>query len=167
MMIKRLFIACIFPISTIALGQSQVSELVGSGGDSFVSDNYQLDWSLGELMVETYQSETNRLTQGFHQENHVSPVTGLGDVPKELVPAIIFPNPTRSNISITVPDELFSRGSLTYSLINLEGQESISAGAISSQTMTLDLSRQAIGLYLLTIYRNSERIKSFKVFKNN
>lgn len=57
-----LMFACLF-----VHGQTTPLQLISSAGESFKNSNYQLDWSIGELVIETYSGNQNMLTQGFHQ----------------------------------------------------------------------------------------------------
>lgn len=42
------------------------SELISSGGDLFKSNNIQMEWTLGDLAIETYKNGSY-VTQGFLQ----------------------------------------------------------------------------------------------------
>ena len=52
-------------------GYSQIvsSDIVPAGGNTFVQPTLIMDWTLGDLSIETYKSNNITLTQGFQQGN--------------------------------------------------------------------------------------------------
>jgi len=47
--------------------QNSLNELVGSSGDQFTSETLIVNWSIGEVVTETYYNGSVILTQGLHQ----------------------------------------------------------------------------------------------------
>ncbi|MEM1358204.1 MAG: T9SS type A sorting domain-containing protein [Bacteroidota bacterium] len=64
---KRLIYNLALVLSTCALSaQSLTPEVVASAGETFSNGSLTLEWTLGEIMTETYTGDII-LTQGFHQ----------------------------------------------------------------------------------------------------
>ena len=81
------------------MGQSLSPVLVSAAGDSFETADQQLDFSLGEIAINSYESSENRLTQGFHQPIILS--VGLWEAsPKSSIR--LFPNPSSRHITIDI-----------------------------------------------------------------
>lgn len=55
---KLLVIISLLTMSLCTFGQSIETELVSTSGNSNNSANYKLDWSLGESIIETHQSNS-------------------------------------------------------------------------------------------------------------
>lgn len=79
------------------MAQSITPEVIASAGDHYENGSVQLSWTLGEVMIDTYDNGTNILTQGFHQtELTVTSVEeNLADIRLNL-----YPNPTSEFLNI-------------------------------------------------------------------
>ena len=51
----------------IGFGQITTPSVISSSGDSYSNGGVIMDYTLGEIVVETYANSTTILTQGFHQ----------------------------------------------------------------------------------------------------
>ena len=65
---KLLLILSALPF--IGLGQVATPSVVSSSGDSYSNGGIMMDYTLGEIVVETYTNSNIILTQGFHQFLH-------------------------------------------------------------------------------------------------
>lgn len=72
-----------------ANAQSFEREVIGSAGTFATSPYGSMEWTIGEVMTETYGSNGNFFTQGFHQPNALEIITK----PKDLfIPEGFSPN---------------------------------------------------------------------------
>ena len=62
---KLLLILIALPM--IGFGQVATPSVVSSSGDSYNNGGVMMDYTLGEIVVETFSNSANILTQGFHQ----------------------------------------------------------------------------------------------------
>lgn len=70
MKIIRKFIILFFLFSCFknyALNLGKSASVISSAGDSYVSDSLQIDWSIGESVIFTSESNTDIVSQGFQQ----------------------------------------------------------------------------------------------------
>ena len=90
---KLLLILLCLPL--VGFGQVTSPSVVSSSGDSYSNGNIIMDYTLGEIVIETFSNNANILTQGFHQGvlNVTTAVINLDIKTK------IYPNPT-SNLLI-------------------------------------------------------------------
>ncbi len=57
--------------SIIANGQNASPDLISSAGNFYMnSDSITMSWSIGEVITGTIESNSNILTQGFHQNKY-------------------------------------------------------------------------------------------------
>ena len=70
----KLALLFIVGISSLQNVFSQASDLqiVASAGSSFETNEIILDWTLGELMVQTLDRPSGMISQGFHQPLYLS-----------------------------------------------------------------------------------------------
>lgn len=125
--------------------QSLASSVIGSTGGQFASANGFLDWTLGEIMTETYQQSNHFFTQGFQQPATIR-VTGIEEEERLWV----YPNPTTDLLQVKTVEN----GDYVFELFNLQGQRIAEqkATAISGTHLhKIDLTNFGVAVYLLRI----------------
>lgn len=50
-----------------SFGQNTEQFLIGSAGNFYNTESLNISWSLGEVVISTYDIENKKVTQGFHQ----------------------------------------------------------------------------------------------------
>ena len=148
-----LAVISLFVGTNVLYGQSLERQVIGSSGGSFVntSADRMLEWTLGEMsMVETFQSTSNYLTQGFHQPE----VAIVGDIDSDFFEElVVFPNPASDVLKIRY--QLSAAGQLSFRLTDVRGIEVQSEQAIeyySGQQITpLYLHKLSNGMYVLEV----------------
>jgi len=81
-------------LSTLAV---TAQEVVSTQGDSYSTASANIDFTIGEVVINTGTDGTNDITQGFHQTNWN--FVGLEDHAPNYE-ATIFPNPTSEVLNI-------------------------------------------------------------------
>lgn len=81
----------------MAMAQSISPEVLASAGEHYDNGTVQLSWTLGEVMIDTYDNGTNILTQGFHQTELT--VTSIEEDLAEMR-LNLYPNPTSEFLNI-------------------------------------------------------------------
>lgn len=79
------------------MAQSVTPEVIASAGEHFDNGTTQLSWTLGEVMIDTYDNGSNILTQGFHQTNLT--VTAIDEAVSD-IRLNLYPNPTSEFLNI-------------------------------------------------------------------
>ncbi len=145
--------------SAFAVSSAFAQEVVSSSGESFATPSGGIDFTVGEVVIETVSNGTNTLTQGFHQT--LLEVVGLEDLLPDLEVSI-FPNPTDELVTIEVSDF----HSLNYQLIDQTGRLIDQDELKSSQTQ-LNVSKLPAGMYtLLLMVNESGTAKTYQVIKH-
>lgn len=132
-------------------------EVVSSQGNSYSNSSGVLDFTIGEVVINTGVEGAYIISQGFHQsnwsfvgiENHNSTYN-----------AIVFPNPTSDilNISANVFDNV------TYTLYDSRGKLVIQNNLSSEQTQ-IQVGQLASGLYSLILRKKNQNLKTFLLIK--
>lgn len=141
--------------------QSASPSVIASDGDHINAGSFQLDYTVGEVVIETVYGDSLTLTQGFHQPNLML-ISGIDELPELTVK--VYPNPTAGQLQIQTSSETLS---LRWQLTNTNGQVLIqSKTATTSPSETLDLANFPAGTYWLS-FRNLENriLKSFQIIK--
>lgn len=158
---------CIFfvliTVSFTSKAQFLSSDVLSSSGNFFKNTNAQIEFTIGELAVETYKNN-GYLTQGFIQGSSVL-LTSVNNHESSNLSQFIFfyPNPTNDNINIELP--IFYEGSyLEFIVTDLLGKELF---RLDSKTCynALSLYGFSSGVYLVKINSNNQFVKQLKVNK--
>jgi hypothetical protein len=138
---KGLLILLCLPI--LGFGQVTSPSVVSSSGDSYSNGNVIMDYTLGEIVVETHTNSTTILTQGFHQE--ILKITT--EVVNIDIKTKVYPNPT-TNFLIVELEKNVNADILVY---DINGKIVIKDRLNNEQQKQLDFSFLKQGNYLLHI----------------
>ena len=86
----------VFFLCSISFCNAQ--EVISATGRSVENAGYQLSWTVGEPMVETFSSENSALTQGFHQSKLA--VTAIDQLSIGNLKLKVYPNPFSKNFPL-------------------------------------------------------------------
>lgn len=150
--------------SLIASGIVSSQEVISSQGDSYTNESANIDFTIGEVIIDTGTDGTNYITQGFHQTNWS--FLGVEDFDPNYE-AIIFPNPTEDVLNIRTS----AFENVTYSLYDAQGKLVIQ-DKLSSEQTPIQVSQLAPGSYSLTLNKQMREnqdlpLKTFKLVKSH
>ena len=97
---KILLLLLCFPI--IGFGQLTTPSVVSSSGDSYFNGGFIIDYTLGDIVVETFSNNANILTQGFHQGD-IKVTTAVVNLD---IKTNIYPNPTTNFLIIELEKDV-------------------------------------------------------------
>jgi hypothetical protein len=137
-------------------------QLLGSAGDTYKNSSYQLDWSVGELLTETFAVSQNQLTQGFHQGNYT--ITAIDQAKDLQFEITAFPNPTTDIVVLGIESQNIE--AFRYILTDVNGKI-LQDRKIESNQQQINLSEMAAGAYFLSVRTNKKAVKTFKIIKSN
>ena len=151
-------ISCLFILANIH-AQSLTPEIVTTAGDNFSTTDVSMSWTLGEVMVETYDTTaTVILSQGFQQGTLSG--TAIDDLYTTFGLIKVFPNPTTQMLRIQREhgQELHIR------LSDIRGRE-LMRRSYRELYSELDLSHLAEGVYLLHLSNGDKIGKTIRIQK--
>ena len=133
--------------------------VVSTQGDSYSNGIANIDFTIGEVIIDTGTDGTNDLTQGFHQTNW----NFLGvENHSPNYEAIIFPNPTEDVLNIRT--SMFEN--VTYTLYDAQGKL-VMQDILSAEQTPIQVSQLAPGSYSLTLNNETQNLKTFKLIKTH
>ena len=145
--------------SLLATISVSAQEVVSTQGDSYSNGTANMDFTIGELVINTGTDGTNDLTQGFHQTNWN--FVGLEDHAPDYE-ATIFPNPTLEVLNIRTS----TFNNVTYTLYDALSKIVIQ-DILSSDETPVQVSQLAPGNYSLTLNNGTQNLKTFKLVKTH
>lgn len=150
-------------VLTISLLLSSIllnaQEVVTTQGDSYSTASANIDFTIGEAVINTGTDGTNDLTQGFHQTNWN--FLGVEDHALDYE-ATIFPNPTEDVLNIRTT----TFENVTFTLYDAQGKL-VMQNILSAEKTPIQVSQLAPGGYSLTLNNETQNLKTFKLVKTH
>jgi hypothetical protein len=140
---KLLLILLCLPI--LGFGQAPIltPSVVSSSGGSYSNGNIIMDYTLGEIVVETHTNSTTILTQGFHQ-GILKVNTSVENID---IKTKVYPNPTTNFLIV----ELEKNVNADIMVYDINGKIVIKDRLNNEQQKQLDFGFLKQGNYLLHI----------------
>jgi hypothetical protein len=138
--------------------KAQVAEIVSSGGGAHSASSISIDFTVGDIAVESFDQGSLRLFEGFQAVNY-----GLGLI-TGLQPEVMFsfyPNPTQKFLTIEAD---FSPGS-RFRVTDLSGKILELPAELTPHKAVVDVSSLPSSLYLLTIQETTGISRTVKFIK--
>jgi hypothetical protein len=151
--LKPTIIFFLFLINICVLSQ----EVVSSQGDSYISPNVVLDFTIGEVVINTEVQGAYILSQGFHQPNW--DFVGIENHDPNY-DATVFPNPTSDLLNIRA--SIFDN--VSYTLYDAKGKLVVQNNLSSEQTQ-IQVGQLGSGLYSLILSNKTQNLKTFLLIK--
>ncbi len=146
---------------TFAFAQGQNGFVSLGGNDSGAGGS--LSYSLGQMVYTVITSIDGNLSQGIQQPYEIYEGTlGINEYPDIHLDIKVYPNPTVSNVILSIGKELTD--GLAYQLFDLNGRLLFSE-KINIQKSTIPFENLPVATYFLNITQNSFTIKTFKIIK--
>lgn len=142
----------------LSLSSVNAQEVISTQGDSYSNSSGQIDFTIGEVVIDTGTDGTNDLTQGFHQTNWN--FLGLDDYAPNFEVGI-FPNPTENYLNIQTD----SYENVRFILTDSQGKL-IMSDILSTSLTTLQVAHLATGSYNLSLESNGVILKTFRLVKH-
>ena len=161
---KNIIIYLLFLNVFNCFSQNNISTLISPQGGFDKTEFISLEWSLGEIFVETINLSDNIITQGFHQSYfNTSSTLDISQPLENLFNIIVFPNPTNSELNVYISEKL----NIDYSLYDLNGRlikQSLSNNI--NFNIQIDIKNLAVGIYILKLSNsNGLFLEEHKIIK--
>lgn len=149
-------------LPVLMAGAQQITEsVISSGGESYSNQDYNLSWTIGETVIETFFADGLTLTQGFQQGSYT--LTRIDENNNGKFEVNVFPNPAVNYVNIETfgePKEMFA------SLYDMNGKV-VRHQAFTTNALSLNISDLKEATYLLVITSiKGEKLAKFKLIKN-
>jgi hypothetical protein len=132
-------------------------DVVSAQGDSYSNASANIDFTIGEVIIDTGTDGTNDLTQGFHQTNWN--FAGLDDQAPQME-VTVFPNPTSEVLNISTE----TYAGVVYKLYDAQGKL-VANDILNGYTTTINVNQCAPGTYSLVLEDKNQLLKTFKLIK--
>lgn len=122
------------------------SELITTAGGIFKTNQIELSWSIGEVVLESFTNPYNLFLQGFQQPLQ-RPYTGLVELPES--PISVYPNPMINFFNIYVENK--SNSIISFTIYDIQGKIIMKKDNFEVKN-SVDVQQLVNGLYLLKLF---------------
>lgn len=142
------FIICFLTANyTEAQSQSQSKSITATAGDNYKATSVSLDWTIGELAVRSYTTQSGGLSEGFHTGSVQSELSTRIQELESVSNFSIYPNPTSGHIRL--PATLQSEKFIFSSVFDMSGAFVTIPKAIKDGQ--IDISSLVAGSYFILL----------------
>jgi hypothetical protein len=134
-------------------------EVVSTQGDSYTNGDVSMDFTVGEVIINTGTDGSIDITQGLHQTNWT--ITALESY-SPTYEATVFPNPTADVLNI----QTSNFENVMYTLYDVKGVL-VKQGNLSAEETPIQVSELASGSYSLILNKGTQNLKTFKLVKTH
>jgi len=138
--------------------------VISNAGDTWIMNDYNLSFTLGELAIETFLQNDIIFTQGFHQEDEYAIIDITEN--KQVNSITIFPNPTQDELHINFE----TKGDYaSLSIKDITGSTmSFLSDFSTNETKSIQLSQFSQGVYFIEILlKNAQKKIVYQIQKIN
>lgn len=155
-LLKLMLVAGIVPISMQAQNGTVASggEATGSGG--------KVSYSIGQINYISATGSGGFISQGIQQPYEIYINTGIDEIGIDLNYSV-YPNPATDNLNLKIEGDNYS--SLRFVLTAMDGKL-LTDEFIKNKNTTISMQAFANGTYILTVFQESKKIKSYNIIKN-
>jgi hypothetical protein len=157
---KFIIIIAAFSFNIFALrGQETIAtsgaDVTGSGGS--------VSYTIGQVAFSILSGTNGSVFQGVQQPYEISVVTAVENTEGITLDCIVYPNPTRNTIKLSVRSPDFDN--MCYRLFDLSGIL-IQEMKVEGEETVISMNDLVPSVYILRVIRNKKELKTFKIIKN-
>jgi len=135
--------------------------VTSAGGDASGIDGI-VSYSIGQVIYTTNEAANGSVVQGVQQPYEIT-IVGNNEKTQINLEFDIFPNPTNSELSLSIGE--YPSENLIYQIFDINGKKLFEEKILSSKT-NIDAVKYTPGIYFIKIIENNSDIKTFKLIKN-
>ena len=157
---RKAFLLIIVILTVVNCYKCYTQQIVSNMGKSLQTLDGLISFTLGEVVISNFTIGSEIITQGFHQTNLT--VTEVEDIVDNESKVKIFPNPTNSNLYISL-----GNCDLSNFKVQIYQYDGVLISILDSDQclINLDFSDYLNGTYILKILKDNIIIGTYKVVK--
>jgi hypothetical protein len=138
-------------------------ETITSTGGNATGSGGSVSYTVGQIAFSTFWGANGSVIQGVQQPYEISIVTGVEATKEITLNCIVYPNPTRSIIKMSI--ESFDFEKMSYQLFDINGIL-IQDKKVENKETEISMKNLVPSTYFLRVIKDKKEVKTFKVIKN-
>ncbi len=142
------------------LGGLHAQESVNGSGGEATGAGGTVSYTVGQVVYTTNTGTNGSVAQGVQQPFEISTTVGVNETTINLELSV-YPNPTTDYLTLKVE----KTEGLSYQLYDLQGKV-IASKTVNGTSTNISLEEQPTATYFLSVVKNNQIVKTFKIIKN-
>jgi len=134
-----------------------------SAGGTATGNGGTVTFTVGQPAEKFNTNGTFSIAEGVQQPYEIS-VVGISSFDNISLQAVVFPNPTRYSVQLTLINYTIPAGGLRAELFDGNGKR-LKSTDIQEPTTTIDMENLPVATYYLKVYDRKSLLKTFKIVK--
>jgi len=158
--IKIIIIIVLFSFNIFLLkGQ----ETTAASGGNVTGTGGSVSYTIGQVVFSTVSGTNGSIVQGVQQAYEIAVLTAVVNTEEITLNCIVYPNPTRNTIKLTIESPDIEN--MSYRLFDIHGLL-IQDMKVESEETEISMTNLAPSIYFLKVIKNKKELKTFKIIKN-
>lgn len=141
----------------------QGQETVTTSGGNATGNGGSVSYTIGQIAFSTLSGADGSVVQGVQQPYEISVLTAAENTEEITLNCIVYPNPTRNTIKLSI--ESLDFDDMICRLFDINGTL-IQEMKVRSDVTEISMNNLAPSIYFLRVIRNKKELKTFKIIKN-
>jgi Secretion system C-terminal sorting domain len=157
---KLIIIIAVFGFNIFLL---QGQETIATSGGNFTGSGGSVSYTVGQVTFSTFYGTNGSVVQGVQQPYEISVITAVENTEEIKVNCIVYPNPTKNTIKLSIESPDFDN--MSYRLFDINGKL-IQEMKVESEKTEISMHNLVPSIYFLRVIKNRKELKTFKIIKN-
>lgn len=157
---KKLKLSILSIVMFLITGTLPAQQVIATSGGAGQNASGSITYTLGEVVIETYNGTDKKLTQGFQQSRLI--ITAVSEIKGLSYTVTAYPNPTTNFIKIKLEKDFPEI--IDYLLMDINGKV-ITSGKIENGETDISFESHVVGTYFVKMIQDKKEVKSIKVVK--
>ena len=141
----------------------QAQNTIPVTGGNATGTGGSVSYSIGQIVFNVITGTNSSVTQGVQQPYEISIVTSIENAKEIILECIVYPNPTRSIIKLSI--ETLEFENIKFKLFDLNGML-IQDKKVENKETEISMENLVPSTYFLRVIKDKKEVKTFKVIKN-
>jgi hypothetical protein len=141
----------------------QGQESIGTAGGNVTGSGGSVSYTIGQVAFSILSGTNGSVVQGVQQPYEISVLTAVENTEEITLNCIVYPNPTRNTIKLSIESPDFDN--MCYRLFDINGIL-IQDMKVESEETEISMHNLVPSIYFLKVIKNKKELKTFKIIKN-
>jgi hypothetical protein len=156
---KSIIFIVLFSFSIVSL---QAQEAVATSAGNFSGSGGSVSYTIGQVAFSSFSGSNGSIVQGVQQPYEISVITGVDNTEEIKLSCIVYPNPTRNTIKLSIGSPDFDN--MSYRLFDIKGNL-IQDMKVEGEETEISMINLVPSIYFLRVIKNQKELKTFKIIK--
>jgi hypothetical protein len=156
---KLIIIIALFSFNIVHL---LAQETIATSGGNFTGSGGSVSYTIGQVAFSVFSGTNGSVVQGVQQPYEISVVTAVENTEDIKLNCIVYPNPTRNTIKLSIESPDFDN--MCYRLFDINGNL-IQDMKVESEETEISMYNLVPSIYFLRVIKNKKELKTFKIIK--